>query len=239
MNWMTRYAGDSVGAAASAAGYTTPAWHGTGSSHTVFKTPAFFTDVAANADEYGADRGREQWDIIETEPYIDPEDPEECDDMVEGGFSSEEEAREFAEAECGVPYRIERSEKSPRVVAGLLRFENPLEVDAGGSDFSRIPFGGDTWMLAYLAGEARRRGYDGLIVRNVIDTPGDGPSPFLSQVGLDDVSSGREGYTDPQTTYAIFSPSQFKLGDDITYDDAGNPIPPESRFDPSNPDIRY
>jgi hypothetical protein len=37
---------------------------------------------------------------------------------------------------------------------------------------------------------------------------------------------------------AIFDPRQAKLAT-ITYDDAGDPVPLELRFDPSNPDMRY
>ena len=40
-------------------------------------------------------------------------------------------------------------------------------------------------------------------------------------------------------TYAVFKPSQIKLADPITYDDSGNEIALESRFDINNSDIRY
>lgn len=41
------------------------------------------------------------------------------------------------------------------------------------------------------------------------------------------------------TVYAVRSPSQIKLADPITYDAAGNPIPPSQRFQPTSPDIRF
>ena len=40
-------------------------------------------------------------------------------------------------------------------------------------------------------------------------------------------------------TYAVFSPSQIKLADTITYDDNGKEIPINQRFDANNADIRY
>lgn len=38
---------------------------------------------------------------------------------------------------------------------------------------------------------------------------------------------------------AVRNPEQIKLADAITYDDDGNPIPLEKRFDYTNKDIRY
>ena len=40
-------------------------------------------------------------------------------------------------------------------------------------------------------------------------------------------------------TYIVFSNTQVKSADTITYDDEGNVIPPSKRFDPNNPDIRF
>jgi hypothetical protein len=37
----------------------------------------------------------------------------------------------------------------------------------------------------------------------------------------------------------VFKPTQIKSSDPITYDDEGNEIPLDKRFDESNPDIRY
>ncbi len=37
----------------------------------------------------------------------------------------------------------------------------------------------------------------------------------------------------------VFTPTQIKLADPITYDDSGKPIPLSERFNPNNPDIRY
>ena len=43
----------------------------------------------------------------------------------------------------------------------------------------------------------------------------------------------------PNTEYVVFSPSQIKSADPITYDDAGNVIPLSKRFQKTSDDIRY
>ena len=55
----------------------------------------------------------------------------------------------------------------------------------------------------------------------------------------------REGATSDEEAFAnaeevlVFSPTQIKSADPITYDDSGSPIPLEQRFNKSNKDIRY
>ena len=53
-----------------------------------------------------------------------------------------------------------------------VRFQNPLIVDAGGREWDNIPFDGKRYTSDAFASLARRRGYDGLVLRNVQD---DGP----------------------------------------------------------------
>ena len=67
-----------------------------------------------------------------------------------------------------------------------------------------------------------RMGFDGIIDHNV-------KQKFSSMKGL---------YEDT-THYIVFSPSQVKQTDTVTYDDAGNIIPLSKRFDTSEVDIRY
>ena len=43
----------------------------------------------------------------------------------------------------------------------------------------------------------------------------------------------------PADTIAVRDPAQIKLADPVTYDDAGNIIPPSQRFQPTEADIRY
>lgn len=53
----------------------------------------------------------------------------------------------------------------------------------------------------------------------------------------------KEGYdgiwSDVTGQLAVFSPSQIKSADPVTYDDAGNVIPLSQRFNAENPDIRF
>ena len=65
---------------------------------------------------------------------------------------------------------------------------------------------------------ARRKGYDGVVFRNLDDAP---------------------NLSDPSDHYAIFDPNKIKLADPITRDDAGNVIPLSKRFQASSEDIRY
>lgn len=92
-------------------------------------------------------------------------------------------------------YALDRSDEGT-VIAVYLSMKNPLVVDAEGSWWTSIHFGKDdpneqgnhdTTMLARIA---RERGHDGLIVRNVVDLPG-------------------EGY-DPSDIYVAFEPTQIK-----------------------------
>lgn len=62
----------------------------------------------------------------------------------------------------------------------------------------------------------KNSGYDGIIIDN------------------DAGSFGRS-----VTSYIVFNSSQVKSADTVTYDDNGNPIPLNERFNPTNPDIRY
>lgn len=65
---------------------------------------------------------------------------------------------------------------------------------------------------------ARRKGYDGVVFRNLDDAP---------------------NLSDPSDHYAIFDPNKIKLADPITRDDAGNVIPLSQRFKATSGDIRY
>lgn len=105
-----------------------------------------------------------------------------------------------------------------------LKMENPLTVDAKGESWLRVPLPdggmGDTHDLAAWALE---HGYDGVVIKNVIDNGGRTNKDF-------DV---------PMTEHIVFDPEQIKSLDAVTYDDNGNVIPLSQRFNPENPDIRY
>lgn len=61
----------------------------------------------------------------------------------------------------------------PVVQAFYLRITNPLEVDAQGAPWMRIPFEGNVYTTNDLAALAKRKGHDGLIIRNVEDNVND------------------------------------------------------------------
>lgn len=54
---------------------------------------------------------------------------------------------------------------------------------------------------------------------------------FLRQRGYDGMST--------QEGFMVISPGQVKSAAQVTYDNDGNEIPLDQRFNPSNPDIRY
>ncbi len=74
-----------------------------------------------------------------------------------------------------------------------------------------------------VVAKAKALGYDGVIFKNVIDNGG---GLTEESVGVDDV-------------YVVMNSNQIKSVDDVTYDDDGNIIPVDRRFDWSNPDIRF
>jgi hypothetical protein len=81
----------------------------------------------------------------------------------------------------------------PNVMPTYLSLKNPLVVDAKGKKYNRILFDeGNYWTVDALAAEARKRGNDGLIVKNVIDE--------------------HDGAIDKEAAdvYVAFSPTQIK-----------------------------
>lgn len=74
--------------------------------------------------------------------------------------------------------------------------------------------------------EAKEQGYDGVIIRRVVDNGGRNYNlPFMIQ---------------PANLYIFFNPQQqLKSADPVTYDNEGKIIPLAERFDPDNVDIRF
>lgn len=66
--------------------------------------------------------------------------------------------------------------------------------------------------------DAKAKGYDGVAIRNLDDAP---------------------NLTEISNHYAVFDPSNIKLSDPITRDDAGNVIPLSQRFNTESNDIRF
>ena len=98
--------------------------------------------------------------------------------------------------------KLRDSEKgsSGKVYDTYLKLENPLVYNYEGMTDP------------YLAGYAKSKGHDGIIIKN------------------------KDGDTEE---ILAFSPEQIKSADPITRDDAGNVIPLSQRFDASKPDIRF
>lgn len=81
----------------------------------------------------------------------------------------------------------------------------------------------DEMTTRQVVAKAKALGYDGVIFKNVIDNGG---GLTKESVGVDDV-------------YVVMNSNQIKSVDDVTYDDDGNIIPVDRRFDWSNDDIRW
>ena len=149
------------------------------------------------------------------------------------------------------------------LIPAYLKMDNPLEIDAEGMSWDQLPAyyevyidndgeeideqfetyaealdfankngGSEKNVVAQgdgadtneYARRAKNKGYDGLIVRNVSDL----------YDGLE-----VENDNDISDDFAVFSPSQIKSADPVTYDDSGNVIPLSERFNPGNEDIRF
>lgn len=101
-----------------------------------------------------------------------------------------------------------RAGDQPVVNPVYLRIENPLVIDAQGEAWMRIPFEGRTETTDGLAAIAKKRGHDGVIIKNVDD-------------------SSTEEFTEPATVYiTLGKAAQFKSA-------IGN----NGQYDPTNPNI--
>lgn len=114
-----------------------------------------------------------------------------------------------------------------------------IELDAKGADSNHIELGeyageyndyssGKSYSMYATAKQiakfAKKRGYSGVIIRNVIDTA---TPETRNEESVSDV-------------YVFLKPKeQVKSADPVTYDDEGNIIPLSERFNPDNPDIRW
>jgi hypothetical protein len=97
-----------------------------------------------------------------------------------------------------------------------------LEMDAEGMTPAELSsakdFKGFDGSLTAALKSAKRKGYDGVVFRNLDDAP---------------------NLSDPSDHYAIFDPNKIKLSDAVTKDNAGNVIPLSQRFKATSEDIRY
>lgn len=95
---------------------------------------------------------------------------------------------------------------NPVVQAFYLQIRNPMVVDAEGNPWMRIPFEGNFYTTEVLANIAKRRGHDGLIIRNVEDNVNDeelAPSDVIVTLGgraQIKSADGNVGTFDPQSS---------------------------------------
>ena len=73
--------------------------------------------------------------------------------------------------------------------------------------------------------------------RGLVDLEGCFKEEFVSRLGYDGIVYGGGWFDNAQ--YAVNSPSQIKSAEPFTFDDSGNLIPLDQRFDFSKDDIRY
>jgi hypothetical protein len=99
-----------------------------------------------------------------------------------------------------------------RIIKAYLMIKNPYVKDFKGCEYDEEKY---TDSLIY----ASDHGYDGVIFKNVYD-------------GV------LRGKRTMDTVYAVFSPTQIKLADPVTYNDNGIIIPLSERFNEKNSDIR-
>ena len=122
------------------------------------------------------------------------------------------------------------------VQKSYLRFANPFVIDASGQPWYEIPVSeDDAARLGFsenqigllrgvistetIANVLSRGGFDGAIIKNVVD----------------DIDSGAK----PSTTYIVTNNESFVSADPVTSDEAGNVIPLSKRFDVSRPEISF
>lgn len=99
-----------------------------------------------------------------------------------------------------------------------------LVIDGKGANWNDIPFShvdGGRSTTRNIVAWAHKRGYTGVVFKNIVDNANFGRSAKAS------------------TVYAFFSGNQLKSADPVTYDRFGRTIPLSKRFNAKNKDIRY
>ena len=126
-----------------------------------------------------------------------------------------------------------------------INLRNPVSVDNNGDPWNHInlsnlqqyypnvykvirpaDFFGNNYTTRSLETAQKISGYDGAIVKNVLDYGGSRKSAVLN-------------WAKPNDVYMVNSPSKLKLADPITYDDSGQVIPLSKRDNFNIGDFRY
>ncbi|MBU2249660.1 MAG: hypothetical protein KKD77_23130, partial [Gammaproteobacteria bacterium] len=104
------------------------------------------------------------------------------------------------------------------IINAYVKLTNPLTLTRG-TNVDSADFVMDTGVQTRTIKQAIFDGHDGIVVKDTEEGVGD--------------------WMEEGTTYVVFSPSQIKSADPVTYDGKGNIITLSERFNEKSPDIRY
>ena len=225
-----------VDEAANAAGYTIMAHHGTGEKdiHVFDDSIAKNTEAPEGTFWFASNKL-----AADTYNYNTPDDIEEIGSGIHGlGLGStipvylkmsnplviDAGGKSFNDLPARYEVYIDKGGEELDEYFDLYDDALKFAKDNGGSEKDITPDGVAT--TDDYARLAMSRGYDGLVVKNVID------------IGWEqhEGKSADEYLTDD---FAVFSPEQIKSADPVTYDDLGNIVPLSERFNPESNDIRF
>ena len=103
--------------------------------------------------------------------------------------------------------------------------DNQLVIDGKGGFWASIEapeLGTGTFLTDEIGRRAKEKGYTSVLIKNIMDSS---MNNYASNVNSD--------------VYIFFDSNQVKSADPVTYDDNGNVIPLEERFNSNESDIRY
>ena len=227
----TKAAQQMVDEAAKAAGYTVgPVFHGSAARFNQFKrnflgtatggqssNEAFFFSTSDRTAKNYASYASEEGPIKDLMRKADQAEAKGDWDLYDKIIGQAEEMDFGPNAQAMRNQRREQSKVYNVYLNG--RF---LEMDAEGKTPAELSsakaFKQFDGSLTAALKSAKRKGYDGVVFRNLDDAP---------------------NLSDPSDHYATFDPNKIKLADPITKDDAGNVIPLSQRFKATSDDIRY
>ena len=150
----------------------------------------------------------------------------------------------------GIDFRVETKLPSDQTLPVFLRMVNPLEKDFEGKSYRDETY-------SAVMDRAVANGNDGVILSNTWDggelftTP---QKSYFDEIGRLKKRHASDKDSDAywravdklgpltsrfDTIYAVFSPSQIKSADPVTYDESGNVIPLSQRFDDKKSSILY
>lgn len=170
----------------------------------------YFSDDAGIADTYTT--GNRYWNILLneedhlrrkiTDEEINADDDALIDALLDdgnyAGYQKLPDSHPLRKRQASVEQRIKDAPRGPaggNIVPAYLSLQNPMEIDAGGRPYYNVD--GNQRDINAIVKEAKEKGRDGVIIRNVVDTG-----------NVEDVERVKsEG---GKTTYVAFKPEQIK-----------------------------